>query len=208
MMRESCKKMFAWGMPGELLGESGRTLQSVGDYFSRLWNYRWRSMPRRDPSLPLHSMLFRWTLPMVSTRSLGRRPGKGEPVCIGDRVHPYLHQEHLIPRGIRMSGCGMSVEWHSSRYGVPGTLFVDNGTQLIALTSANFTPQNLGKRVEGEAGHQSGGIVSQGSRRERESGETDWTHQADAPTDWRRCTLSTISVDVGDKIRKDCQCAE
>ena len=49
-----------------------------------------------------------------------------------------------------MSECGMSVEWHSSRYGVPGTLFVDNWTQLIALTSANFTPRTLENELRGK----------------------------------------------------------
>ena len=36
-----------------------------------------------------------------------------------------------------------AIERHSARYSVPGAIYVDNGTQLVALTSATFTPQNL-----------------------------------------------------------------
>ena len=36
-----------------------------------------------------------------------------------------------------------AVERHSTRYGVPGAIYVDNGTQLVSMASAKFTPQDL-----------------------------------------------------------------
>ena len=36
-----------------------------------------------------------------------------------------------------------ALERHSSRYGVPGIIFTDNGTHLAALTSTSFTPRSL-----------------------------------------------------------------
>ena len=50
-----------------------------------------------------------------------------------------LSHEYLIPGRDIVA----ALERHSSRYGVPGIVFTDNGTQLAALTSTSFTPRSL-----------------------------------------------------------------
>ena len=49
----------------------------------------------------------------------------------------------LSLEGISTEDIVAALERHSSRYGIPGIIFTDNGTQLAALTSASFTPRRL-----------------------------------------------------------------
>lgn len=45
--------------------------------------------------------------------------------------------------GIECQHVVAAIDCHSSRYGVPGALHVDSGTQLVSLTSSKFTPRDL-----------------------------------------------------------------
>ena len=49
----------------------------------------------------------------------------------------------LSLEGISTEDIVAALERHSSRYGVPGIIFTDNGTQLAALTGTSFTPRSL-----------------------------------------------------------------
>ena len=53
-------------------------------------------------------------------------------VCLGFALVPIECQDVVA-----------AVERHSTRYGVPGAIYVDNGTQLVSMASAKFTPQDL-----------------------------------------------------------------
>ena len=54
----------------------------------------------------------------------------------------------LSLEGISMEDIVAALERHSSRYGVPGIVFTDNGTQLAALTSTSFTPRSLENKLK------------------------------------------------------------
>ena len=49
----------------------------------------------------------------------------------------------LSLEGIETQDIVAALEHHSSRYGVPGIIYTDNGTQLAVLSSTVFTPQSL-----------------------------------------------------------------
>ena len=49
----------------------------------------------------------------------------------------------LALEGISCEDVVAALERHSARHGEPGVLYVDNGTQLISLSSARFTPQDV-----------------------------------------------------------------
>ena len=49
----------------------------------------------------------------------------------------------LSLEGISTEDIVAALERHSSRYGEPGIVFTDNGTQLAALTSTSLTPKSL-----------------------------------------------------------------
>ena len=49
----------------------------------------------------------------------------------------------LALEGIACEDVVAALETHSARHGVPGVLYVDDGTQLVSLGSAGFSPQDL-----------------------------------------------------------------
>ena len=59
-------------------------------------------------------------------------------VCVLTSATSILSLEEISTEDIVVA-----LERHSSRYGVPGIVFTDNGTQLAALTSTSFTPRSL-----------------------------------------------------------------
>jgi hypothetical protein len=54
--------------------------------------------------------------------------------------------------GIETQDVCMAVDKHSNRYGVPGFIYVDNGTQLKALQHANFSIRDLEAQVRDSLG--------------------------------------------------------
>ena len=54
--------------------------------------------------------------------------------------------------GIETQDVCMAVDKHSNRYGVPGFIYVDNGTQLKALQHANFSVRDLEAQVRDSLG--------------------------------------------------------
>lgn len=59
-------------------------------------------------------------------------------VCILSSATSILSLE-----GIECQDVVAAIECHSSRYGVPGALYVDNRAQLISLNNAKFPPWDL-----------------------------------------------------------------
>ena len=58
----------------------------------------------------------------------------------------------LTLEGLETRDILQALERHGSRYGMPSTLYVDNGTQLIALDNATFSLKDLNNKVQDSFG--------------------------------------------------------
>jgi hypothetical protein len=58
----------------------------------------------------------------------------------------------LAMEGLETQDVLQAIERHSSRHGVPAVMYVDNGTQLIALQHANFNIRDLKTQVQDSLG--------------------------------------------------------
>ena len=55
-------------------------------------------------------------------------------------------------KGIETQDVCAAIEHNSNRYGVPGFIFVDNGTQLEALQYAKFSVRDIESQVQDQLG--------------------------------------------------------
>ena len=68
-------------------------------------------------------------------------------VCISTGATSILALENIEAQSIVQA-----IERHSCQHGLPAQLFVDNGTQLIAMTKAKFTIQDLSTQLHYDTG--------------------------------------------------------
>ena len=59
---------------------------------------------------------------------------------------------NMALEGIETQDVCAVIEPHSNRYGVPGSIFVDNGTQLKALKYATFSIRDIESQVQDQLG--------------------------------------------------------
>ena len=58
----------------------------------------------------------------------------------------------LSLEGLETQDVVQAIERHSSRHGVPGIIYVDNGTQLVALENAQYSLRDFQLRVHDSLG--------------------------------------------------------
>ena len=78
-----------------------------------------------------------------------------QDLCIGNRVIVCLltgATNIMALEGIETQDVCAALEHHANRYGVPGFIYVDNGTQLKALQYAKFSVRDLDAMIQDNLG--------------------------------------------------------
>ena len=58
----------------------------------------------------------------------------------------------LVLEGLQTQNVVQAIERHSSRYGMPSTMYIDNGSQLVALEHADFRLRDIHARLHDSTG--------------------------------------------------------